>query len=141
MKINRKVLPKDGGLQSIFKLAAGFSGDRSVEMDLAILWDWDGVVLDSSRQHEESWERMSREHGLPLPEGHLKAGFGKRNQVIIPEILRWTTEPDEVERLGREKEALYRSILKEPGFTRLPSDAYSSPTRGRFDTGPNFTDS
>ena len=73
-------------------------------------------MLDSSRQHEESWERMSRERGLPLPEGHFKAGFGKRNQVIIPEILGWAATPEDVERLGREKEELYRSILKEPRF-------------------------
>lgn len=85
-------------------------------MDFAVLWDWDGVVLDSSRQHEESWERMSRERGLPLPDGHFKAGFGKRNQVIIPDILGWAQDPEEVEKLGREKEALYRSILQEPGF-------------------------
>ncbi|MEM9026138.1 MAG: HAD family phosphatase [Verrucomicrobiota bacterium] len=85
-------------------------------MDFAVLWVWDGVVLDSSKQHQESWERMSRERGLPLPDGHFEAGFGKRNQVIIPKILGWAQDPQEVERLGREKEALYRSILQEPGF-------------------------
>jgi beta-phosphoglucomutase-like phosphatase (HAD superfamily) len=30
-------------------------------------FDWDGVVIDSSRQHEESWELLALELGKPLP--------------------------------------------------------------------------
>jgi len=25
------------------------------------IFDWDGVIIDSSRHHEESWERLARE--------------------------------------------------------------------------------
>ncbi|MGJ3243702.1 MAG: HAD family hydrolase [Opitutales bacterium] len=85
-------------------------------MNRAVLWDWDGVVIDSSRQHELSWERLARELDKALPEGHFKRGFGKKNEVIIPEILAWATDPEEVARLGRRKEAIYREILREPGF-------------------------
>ena len=28
---------------------------------VAVLFDWDGVIIDSSRQHEESWERLAHE--------------------------------------------------------------------------------
>jgi beta-phosphoglucomutase-like phosphatase (HAD superfamily) len=38
------------------------------------IFDWDGVIIDSSRHHEESWERLAREESRTLPEGHFKAG-------------------------------------------------------------------
>jgi beta-phosphoglucomutase-like phosphatase (HAD superfamily) len=38
------------------------------------IFDWDGVVVDSSSHHEESWERLAKETGLTLPDGHFKKG-------------------------------------------------------------------
>lgn len=88
--------------------------------DLGMLFDWDGVVIDSSRQHEESWERLAREEGRPLPPDHFVQGFGKKNEWIIPELLTWTRDPDEVRRLSLRKEALYREIVIERGLQPLP---------------------
>jgi HAD superfamily hydrolase (TIGR01509 family) len=84
------------------------------------IFDWDGVIIDSSRHHEESWERLAREEGKSLPEGHFKAGFGRKNQYIIPEILAWTREQAEIERLSLRKEALYREVVREWGLEPLP---------------------
>lgn len=88
--------------------------------NLAVLFDWDGVIIDSSRQHEESWERLAREENKPLPAGHFKAGFGKKNEWIIPNLYRWAEEPAEVRRLSLRKEALYREIIVEKGLSALP---------------------
>jgi len=54
------------------------------------IFDWDGVVVDSSEIHLKSWEKLAKELSLPLPQDHFELGFGKRNQTIIPEILGWT---------------------------------------------------
>ncbi|MEY3480685.1 MAG: hypothetical protein RIQ71_1460, partial [Verrucomicrobiota bacterium] len=51
----------------------------------AVIFDWDGVVVDSSAHHERSWEILAAKRGLPLPEDHFKRGFGKKNNVIIPD--------------------------------------------------------
>lgn len=91
--------------------------------DVGFIFDWDGVVVDSSKQHAESWDIMSEREGLPLFDGHFKLGFGKRNEVIIPEILKWATEPDEVARLAFLKEETYRSIVKKSGLQPLPGVA------------------
>ncbi len=85
-----------------------------------ILFDWDGVVIDSSAQHERSWELLAEEIGKPLPEGHFKAGFGKKNQVIIPGILRWADDPAEVTTLADRKEEIYRALVRQSGVTILP---------------------
>ena len=84
------------------------------------LFDWDGVVIDSSKQHEESWELLAAELGKPLPADHFLRGFGMKNQVIIPEILGWTTDPDEIHRYSLRKELLYREIVREHGIDPLP---------------------
>lgn len=89
-------------------------------MDIGALFDWDGVVIDSSAAHEESWERLSAEEGLPLFEGHFKLGFGRKNAFIIPNLLKWTDDPAEVKRLSLRKEALYRDIIAEKGLEALP---------------------
>ena len=89
-------------------------------MDLAAIFDWDGVVIDSSKAHKESWEILGREVGKPMPEDHFERGFGLKNQYIIPEILGWTRDHDEIERLGERKEELYRGILAQKGVNRIP---------------------
>jgi beta-phosphoglucomutase family hydrolase len=86
----------------------------------AALFDWDGVIIDSSAHHEESWERLAREVKQPLPEGHFKRSFGRKNEVIIPEILAWTKEEPEIRRLSLRKEALYREVVAERGVEALP---------------------
>jgi beta-phosphoglucomutase family hydrolase len=84
------------------------------------IFDWDGVIIDSSRQHEESWDRLAAEIGKPLPPGHFKAGFGRKNEFIIPQILHWEDDPAEVRRLSLRKEELYRQIVLEKGLEPLP---------------------
>jgi HAD superfamily hydrolase (TIGR01509 family) len=89
-------------------------------MSFGIIWDWDGVVVDSSQQHEESWELLAAEEGLFLPEDHFVRGFGKKNDVIIPGILNWSKDPVEIKRLGNRKEALYRELFRNGSVTLLP---------------------
>jgi len=84
------------------------------------IFDWDGVIIDSSRQHEESWDRLAAEIGKPLAEGHFKAGFGRKNEFIIPNILHWEQDPAKVRQLSLRKEELYREIIKEKGLEPLP---------------------
>jgi HAD superfamily hydrolase (TIGR01509 family) len=88
--------------------------------NIGVLFDWDGVIIDSSRQHEESWERLAAEERRMLPADHFKVGFGKKNEWIIPHLLQWTTEPGEVRRLSLRKEALYRDVVLEKGLEALP---------------------
>lgn len=85
----------------------------------AVIFDWDGVVVDSSAHHERSWEILAAQRGLPLPADHFKRGFGKKNNVIIPD-LGWAATPEEVDALAREKEEIYRSLVREKGIAPLP---------------------
>ena len=85
-----------------------------------VIFDWDGVVIDSSAEHERSWEILSEEISRPLPEGHFKRGFGKKNEVIIPEILGWAKDPAEISKLEERKETIYRELVRDRGVQILP---------------------
>jgi beta-phosphoglucomutase family hydrolase len=88
--------------------------------EYAALFDWDGVVVDSSGPHERSWELLAAETGLLLPEDHFKKGFGMKNKVIIPELLNWTQDEAEIKRLSLRKEELYREVIRKDGIDPLP---------------------
>jgi len=85
----------------------------------AVIFDWDGVVVDSSAHHERSWEILAARRGLSLPADHFKRGFGKKNNVIIPD-LGWATAPAEVDALAHEKEEIYRALVREKDIEPLP---------------------
>ena len=87
---------------------------------LGALFDWDGVIIDSARQHELSWEMLAAETNLTLPDNFFKRGFGMKNEAIIPDLYRWTTDPDKIRTYSLRKEELYREILKTDGIGPLP---------------------
>ena len=89
-------------------------------MNLGAIFDWDGVIIDSAKQHEASWERLAAEEKRPLPPDHFKQSFGRKNEAIIPELFGWTRDPAEIRRMSLRKEALYREIVVEQGTTPLP---------------------
>jgi HAD superfamily hydrolase (TIGR01509 family) len=89
---------------------------------IGALFDWDGVIIDSSRHHELAWDALAQELGQPLPDGFFKATFGMRNDRIIPEFTSWA-QPGDTERikaLGDHKEALYRESIRRDGIDPLP---------------------
>ncbi|NDC79867.1 MAG: HAD family phosphatase [Verrucomicrobia bacterium] len=89
----------------------------------AAIFDWDGVILDSSRHHEQSWERLAREEGKVLPDGHFLRGFGRRNVEIMRDLLGWSDDPEEIQRLSLRKEELYREVVEDWGIQALPGVA------------------
>jgi beta-phosphoglucomutase family hydrolase len=86
----------------------------------AAIFDWDGVILDSSKHHEESWERLAKEEGKILPEGHFLRGFGRRNVEIMRDLLQWSDDLQEIQRLSLRKEELYREVVEDWGIQSLP---------------------
>lgn len=89
-------------------------------MTIGAIFDWDGVIIDSSRYHEESWELLAKKENKVLPSGYFKKAFGKRNESIIPEVLQWAHDEKEIKRLADHKEELYRHIIFEHGIAPLP---------------------
>ncbi|MEM7144460.1 MAG: HAD family phosphatase [Verrucomicrobiota bacterium] len=89
---------------------------------IGTIWDWDGIIIDSARQHEESWHLLAKEIDVPMTHDMFVESFGMKNTVIIPELFQWCA-PDDTKRvaeLGDRKESLYRDIVRRDGITSLP---------------------
>lgn len=89
----------------------------------AVLFDLDGVIIDSHDQHEAAWEQLAKVHGKTLPPNFFKESFGMRNQSIFATLLPWTDDAAEIAELSEEKEAIYRDILVASGLSPLPGAA------------------
>ncbi len=93
-----------------------------VSLPTAVIFDWDGVVIDSEDFHRRSWDLLAAEEGLVIPPGAFDASFGMRNQQILPDIFQWVEAGDgeRIQALADRKEVLYRQIIREERIDPLP---------------------
>ncbi|GLV56477.1 beta-phosphoglucomutase [Dictyobacter sp. S3.2.2.5] len=78
----------------------------------AIIWDLDGVIIDSAEEHKRSWYRLAAEEGLPFSDQQFYDTFGMRNDAIIP-ILWGITDKASVQALADKKEAYFREFVRD----------------------------
>src|SRR5438477_309992 len=82
------------------------------KQQLAVIFDMDGVLVDSYRAHWQSWQFMADELGKGLTEEQFVSTFGRTSREIIAE--HWgadTLTPVEIAEFDKKKEALYREIV------------------------------
>ncbi|MGC9036612.1 MAG: HAD family hydrolase [Verrucomicrobiia bacterium] len=91
-----------------------------MKRDWAAIFDWDGVIVDSSEPHEQAWEILAKREGRTCPPGFFPKSFGMKNERVIPELLKWSNDPQEIHRLSIEKEAVYREIIRKQGIKTIP---------------------
>ncbi|MFH1426870.1 MAG: HAD family phosphatase [Candidatus Kerfeldbacteria bacterium] len=80
----------------------------------AAIFDLDGVIIDSTEAHRESWKIVLAEYGLEFNEEKFIETFGIKNDDVVP-LLFGKTDPDEIVVIADKKEAAYRDE-----FRRLP---------------------
>jgi beta-phosphoglucomutase family hydrolase len=79
---------------------------------LGLIFDLDGVVVDSMPVHAIAWERYL--DSLGLPSGDLAHRMhGRRNDEIVRGFLGSAADPQVVEEHGAAKERLFREIIGE----------------------------
>jgi beta-phosphoglucomutase len=97
----------------------------------AIIWDLDGVIIDSANEHRLAWQRLAREEGISFSDADFRATFGKRNDAIFAEI--WgSLPPERVQELANRKEAYFREII---GKTATPLPGAMELMRGLHEAG------
>jgi HAD superfamily hydrolase (TIGR01509 family) len=78
-----------------------------------ILWDMDGVIIDSGDLHYKSWI-IAMEKYFPevaFTEELFKLSFGKNNKLAIPSMVGHPVDDELVEEVSVWKEELYRDML------------------------------
>lgn len=77
----------------------------------AVIWDLDGVVIDSEEDHKKAWQRLARETGKAFSDEQFAATFGWRNDAIVPTVWGMVSQ-EELQALADRKEAYYRDYVR-----------------------------
>ena len=77
---------------------------------LALIFDMDGVIVDSNPLHREAWEIFNRRFGLETTEAMHESMYGKRNDEIVRSFY-GALPSGEIAARGADKEKLYREMV------------------------------
>jgi beta-phosphoglucomutase family hydrolase len=77
-----------------------------------VIWDLDGVIVDTASFHFEAWKKTLKEMGLPFSQEKFALIFGRRNRDILMEVVGRPLSTEEMERISARKESLFREALK-----------------------------
>ncbi|MDB5262269.1 MAG: haloacid dehalogenase superfamily protein [Adhaeribacter sp.] len=77
----------------------------------AVIFDMDGVIIDSNPYHKEAWLQFAEKHNIELKEEEVgEKIFGKTNTTALRDVFGKEFSPEENMKLGEEKEAIYREL-------------------------------
>jgi beta-phosphoglucomutase len=86
------------------------SESKRAQPPFAVLWDLDGVLVDTRRYHFGAFRRLLEERGQSLSEERFQELFGLRNEEILPHLIPGLSEED-VAPLSDRKEDYFRESL------------------------------
>jgi beta-phosphoglucomutase len=97
----------------------------------AVIWDLDGVIIDSADEHRRAWQRLAHEEGRVMTDADFWATFGMRNDDIFASL--WgNLPPEQVKALSDRKEMYFRELIRE---SAAPLPGAIELMRGLHDSG------
>lgn len=82
--------------------------------DWAVIFDVDGVLVDSYQAHFEGWVRAGKTWGFSITEEQLATTFGRTSREVIVDTFGMTSLSEtQIKELDEYKERLYREIVAE----------------------------
>jgi beta-phosphoglucomutase len=79
---------------------------------IAVIFDVDGVLVDSYQAHFASWRKLYGELGRDYSEAAFAADFGRTSRDILRRTLGPATTDERIQSLDQRKESLFREILR-----------------------------
>ncbi|OGO41997.1 MAG: hypothetical protein A2W36_06990 [Chloroflexi bacterium RBG_16_58_14] len=76
-----------------------------------VLWDMDGVLVDTAEFHFLSWEKTLGEMGIPFERGKFQALFGRNNHDTLASLLQRPPEAELLQTVNERKETLFRALI------------------------------
>ncbi len=99
-------------------MANDYSPAAGIASGLGLIFDLDGVIVDSMPVHTEAWIRYLDSLGIECGD-IATAMHGRRNDEIVTAVIGSHLSADEVFAHGAAKEALYRNMIQAELMDRL----------------------
>ena len=77
-----------------------------------VLWDMDGVLVDTGEFHFRAWSQALSEYGIPFNRELFRTTFGMNNTGILSVLLEQTPPPELVAEISDRKEWLFRQAVR-----------------------------
>ncbi len=95
-------------------LVKNITGDIKVTdlnqlLDKAVIFDLDGVIIDTKMLHYKAWKQFFNERGTAHSFAEFKRHFGKTNQLVFEKLIPGLNQK-QIAKLSSHKEALYRQL-------------------------------
>jgi beta-phosphoglucomutase family hydrolase len=78
----------------------------------AVIWDMDGVLVDSEHVHFDSWRVVFKKHGLTFDDSSLTEIFGMNSGQVIRRIGAGHLPDEDIVRLIEEKDRIFQDWIK-----------------------------
>jgi len=85
------------------------AAQESQPMPKAVIFDFDGTLIDSVDLHAKAWQDAFGEYGREIPFDDIRSQIGKGGDQLMPVFL----SEDDIEAFGEELEERRGMILKE----------------------------
>jgi beta-phosphoglucomutase family hydrolase len=91
---------------------------------IAVLWDMDGVLVDTAELHYQTWKQTLSGFGIPFSRKLFNEFFGMNNEQTLTGILGRPPEPSFLQELSDNKEDKFRKsihgqVVLYPGIRKM----------------------
>jgi len=80
-------------------------------MDCAVLWDMDGVLVDTAELHYQTWKQTLAGYGIPFSRQLFNEFFGMNNEQTLTGILGRPPETSFLQESSDHKEDIFRKSI------------------------------
>ncbi len=77
-------------------------------MNAAVLWDMDGVLVDTGELHYQSWVGTLHEYGLHFSRETFRRTFGMNNRALVNLVFNQIPSEEFLAKISDTKESLFR---------------------------------
>jgi beta-phosphoglucomutase family hydrolase len=79
----------------------------------AVLWDMDGVLVDTGEFHYLTWKEMLELNGIPFTRQDFQHTFGMNNGQVVAYVLGQSPDPELLRQMSDRKEENFREMVRE----------------------------
>lgn len=77
-----------------------------------VLWDMDGVLVDTGEAHYQAWEKVLSARGIAFSREFFRQTFGMNNTGVLTSLLGKDIEPGLVDEISDRKEEEFLGLVK-----------------------------
>jgi beta-phosphoglucomutase len=77
-----------------------------------VLWDLDGVLVDTGEFHFQAWSGLLPEYGVPFTRELFRATFGMNNAGVLSTLLGQRLTPELLAEISDRKEQRFREAIR-----------------------------